>query len=177
MDSKRIAFINAVPYGSTGKIVKGIAKIANTINYEISCAVTRRVPKIIIENGEITVPEGLENMAPPEGTENFSFEDMPSDMTPPDFSQGMPFGNGRQPTENSEETTDKNGETTDNSHFGGRGGNREFGGMQDKVTSGAATLEIAEKLDCESYLYEDLGHAAYEEAKDFNQRVYDFFVL
>ncbi|MBQ4107959.1 MAG: glycosyltransferase [Clostridia bacterium] len=28
MDSKRIAFINAIPYGSTGKIVKGIAKIA-----------------------------------------------------------------------------------------------------------------------------------------------------
>lgn len=28
MESKRIAFINAVPYGSTGKIVKGIAKVA-----------------------------------------------------------------------------------------------------------------------------------------------------
>ena len=33
---------------------EGIAKIAGTINYEISCAVTRRVPKIIMENGEIT---------------------------------------------------------------------------------------------------------------------------
>ena len=33
---------------------EGIAKLAGTINYEISCAVTRRVPKIIIENGEIT---------------------------------------------------------------------------------------------------------------------------
>lgn len=28
MNSKRIAFINAIPYGSTGKIVKGIAKVA-----------------------------------------------------------------------------------------------------------------------------------------------------
>lgn len=51
-----------------------------------------------------------------------------------------------------------------------------IGGMKDKVTSGAASLEIAEKLGCVSYMYEDLGHAAYEEAKDFNQRVYDFLM-
>ncbi len=50
-----------------------------------------------------------------------------------------------------------------------------IGGMQDKVTSGEASIEIAEKLGCKSFIYEDLGHAAYEEAKDFNQRVYDFF--
>ncbi len=49
-----------------------------------------------------------------------------------------------------------------------------LGGSQDKVTTGEASVEIAEKLGCEIYMYEDLGHAAYEEAKDFNQRVYDF---
>lgn len=50
-----------------------------------------------------------------------------------------------------------------------------IGGLQDKVTSGEASIEIAEKLGCKCYMYDDLGHAAYEEAKDFNQRVYDFF--
>ena len=49
-----------------------------------------------------------------------------------------------------------------------------IGGMQDKVTGGEALIEIADKLGCESYIYNDLGHAAYEEAKDFNQRIYDF---
>lgn len=49
-----------------------------------------------------------------------------------------------------------------------------LGGSQDKVTTGEATVEIAEKLGCEIYMYENLGHAAYEEAKDFNRRVYDF---
>ena len=49
-----------------------------------------------------------------------------------------------------------------------------IGGAQDKVVTGAASAEIAEKLGCELHLYESLGHAAYEEAKDFNQRVYDF---
>ena len=34
--------------------------------------------------------------------------------------------------------------------------------------------EIAKKLGCEIFMYDDLGHAAYEEAKDFNQRVYNF---
>ena len=49
-----------------------------------------------------------------------------------------------------------------------------LGGSKDKVTTGQASVEIAEKLGCEIYMYENLGHAAYEEAKDFNQRVYDF---
>ena len=51
-----------------------------------------------------------------------------------------------------------------------------LGGSQDKVTTGQASVEIAEKLGCEIYMYEDLGHAAYEEAKDFNRRVYDFLM-
>ena len=49
-----------------------------------------------------------------------------------------------------------------------------IGGMKDKVVSGEASEEIAEKLGCEIYMYEELGHAAYEEASDFNQRVFDF---
>lgn len=51
-----------------------------------------------------------------------------------------------------------------------------LGGRQDQVVTGAASEEIAEKLGCKIYLYNDLGHAAYEEAKDFNQRVYEFFL-
>lgn len=50
-----------------------------------------------------------------------------------------------------------------------------IGGGQDRVVTAGASEELAEKLGCELFLYEDLGHAAYEEARDFNQRVYDFF--
>ena len=49
-----------------------------------------------------------------------------------------------------------------------------LGGINDKIVTGAASEEIAEKLGCGIYLYEELGHAVYEEAKDFNQRVYAF---
>ena len=49
-----------------------------------------------------------------------------------------------------------------------------IGGEQDQVVGAAASREIAEQLNCRIHMYEGLGHAAYEEAKDFNQRVYDF---
>lgn len=49
-----------------------------------------------------------------------------------------------------------------------------IGGKCDKVVTGEASEEIAEKLGCEIYMYEKLGHAAYEEAKDFNKRAYNF---
>lgn len=49
-----------------------------------------------------------------------------------------------------------------------------IGGRQDKVVTGEASEEIAEKLKCGIYMYDDLGHSAYEEAKDFNSRVYNF---
>ncbi len=42
------------------------------------------------------------------------------------------------------------------------------------MVSGEASEEIAEKLGCKIFMYSDLGHAAYEEAKDFNQKIYDF---
>ena len=47
-------------------------------------------------------------------------------------------------------------------------------GRLDKIVGGAAGEEIAQRTGCESYVYENLGHSAYEEAKDFNQRVYRF---
>lgn len=49
-----------------------------------------------------------------------------------------------------------------------------LGGSKDKIVTGAASTEIAQKLNCEIYMYENLGHSAYEEAKDFNRRVFDF---
>lgn len=50
-----------------------------------------------------------------------------------------------------------------------------IGGRKDRVLSGEASCEIAEKLGCEIFMYESFGHAVYEEAGDFNQRVYEFF--
>lgn len=50
-----------------------------------------------------------------------------------------------------------------------------IGGQKDKVVTGAASEEIAEKLGCKIYMYGNLGHAAYEEAKDFNIKIYEFF--
>ena len=49
-----------------------------------------------------------------------------------------------------------------------------LGGGQDKIVTPEASKEIADKLGCEIYLYDNLGHAAYEEANDFNRRVFDF---
>lgn len=50
-----------------------------------------------------------------------------------------------------------------------------IGGEDDKIVTGAASIEIADNIEnCELFLYKDLGHAAYEEARDFNRRVMDF---
>ena len=49
-----------------------------------------------------------------------------------------------------------------------------IGGKEDKVIGAGASEALADKLGCELYLYEDLGHAAYEEAKDFNSRMLAF---
>lgn len=49
-----------------------------------------------------------------------------------------------------------------------------IGGRQDNVVGGKASEEIAQKLNCEIYMYENFGHAAYEEAKDFNSRALAF---
>ena len=48
-------------------------------------------------------------------------------------------------------------------------------GDKDKTVGIEASYEMHEKIkDSELYVFEGLGHAAYEEAKDFYSRVYDF---
>lgn len=49
-----------------------------------------------------------------------------------------------------------------------------IGGKKDNIVTGAASEEIAEKLGCEIYMYDTLGHGAYDEAPDFNKRVFQF---
>lgn len=49
-----------------------------------------------------------------------------------------------------------------------------IGGRQDRVVTGEASEEIAAKLGCEIHMYGGLGHAAYEEAPDFNERIFRF---
>lgn len=50
-----------------------------------------------------------------------------------------------------------------------------IGGKCDKIVTGKASEEIAEKISgSEIFMYDDLGHSAYEEATDFNSRVLDF---
>lgn len=49
-----------------------------------------------------------------------------------------------------------------------------IGGRQDAVVTGEASQEMAERLCCPCYLYDGLGHAAYDEAPDFSSRVYRF---
>ena len=51
-----------------------------------------------------------------------------------------------------------------------------IGGEQDKIVGASASKELAQKLGCKLHMYKDLGHAVYEEAKDFNKRVYEFFL-
>lgn len=49
-----------------------------------------------------------------------------------------------------------------------------IGARKDKIVGCNASIEIADKLNCPLHIYENLGHAAYEEASDFNKLVYDF---
>lgn len=52
-----------------------------------------------------------------------------------------------------------------------------IGGAQDKIVGGEMVQrEMAEAIpDSSLYIYTELGHGAYEEAKDFNARVLEFF--
>ena len=50
-----------------------------------------------------------------------------------------------------------------------------IGGDNDRLVGVNASYEIADKIkNCELFIYKGLGHAAYEEARDFNKRVQDF---
>lgn len=52
-----------------------------------------------------------------------------------------------------------------------------IGGGSDKIVGAAASLELAEKIrGSQLYLYQGLGHAAYEEAADFQDRVLNFLL-
>lgn len=51
-----------------------------------------------------------------------------------------------------------------------------IGGRRDLVVTGGASEEIAAALGCKIYLYDTLGHAAYQEAPDFNLRVQQFLM-
>lgn len=51
-----------------------------------------------------------------------------------------------------------------------------IGGKQDRIVGANASKELADKIESsELYLYENYGHAVYEEAKDFNDRVLNYF--
>ena len=50
-----------------------------------------------------------------------------------------------------------------------------IGGRKDQIVGEKSSEEIAQKLGCRIHMYDHLGHAAYEEAKNFNQLVSDFF--
>lgn len=49
-----------------------------------------------------------------------------------------------------------------------------IGGRQDHVLTGEASEELAAALQCELHMYEELGHSAYEEAPDHNERIARF---
>lgn len=52
-----------------------------------------------------------------------------------------------------------------------------IGGEADKIVGCAASYKMHEQIKgSELYVYEKLGHAAYEEADDFNKRIFDFLV-
>ena len=50
-----------------------------------------------------------------------------------------------------------------------------IGSRKDKVLTGEASSEIAEKLGCEIYMYDGYGHAVYDEAPDYKNRIAEFF--
>ena len=50
-----------------------------------------------------------------------------------------------------------------------------IGAEEDRVVSAQASRDIADALGCRCHMYPGLGHAAYEEADDFNRIVLDFF--
>lgn len=50
-----------------------------------------------------------------------------------------------------------------------------IGGSRDKIVGVDASFELADKIkSSKCFIYDGLGHAAYEEAKDFNEQVLNF---
>ncbi len=50
-----------------------------------------------------------------------------------------------------------------------------IGSWKDMTLSPAGSIEIAEKLGCELYMYSGYSHAAYDEAPDYKERIMSFF--
>ena len=50
-----------------------------------------------------------------------------------------------------------------------------IGSLEDKTLSPLGSLELAEKLKCEKYMYSGYSHAVYDEAPDYRGRLLDFF--
>ncbi|MBO4728957.1 MAG: alpha/beta hydrolase [Spirochaetaceae bacterium] len=50
-----------------------------------------------------------------------------------------------------------------------------IGTKADKVVGDGASERLAEKLGCKLFMYENYGHAVYDEAPDYKQRMMDFF--
>lgn len=50
-----------------------------------------------------------------------------------------------------------------------------IGSWGDRTLSGESSVEIAEKIGCELYMYEGYGHAVYDEAPDYKSRLLRFF--
>lgn len=50
-----------------------------------------------------------------------------------------------------------------------------IGALNDQVLTGDASVEIAQKMNCELFMY-DGGHAIYDEAVDYKSRIYNFFI-
>lgn len=52
-----------------------------------------------------------------------------------------------------------------------------IGAKNDRVLGAQASVEIAERLGCPIYMYgEEYGHCVFDEAPDYKQRIYDFFI-
>ena len=51
-----------------------------------------------------------------------------------------------------------------------------IGSLGDNVLGAEASVELAEKLGCESFMYgKEFGHCVYDEAPDYRQRLIRFF--
>ena len=50
-----------------------------------------------------------------------------------------------------------------------------IGSRSDRVLGGEASVQIMEKLNCEIFMYDDYGHAAYDLAPDYRERMLKFF--
>lgn len=52
-----------------------------------------------------------------------------------------------------------------------------IGGGCDKIVGVASSFELAKKIsNSELFIYKAYGHATYEEARDFNERIFDFLM-